>query len=402
MPIKFQRFRQSVLFLCVVSLLALQHGGRQCGLSPASAQVPAMEATPSTQVPAAENAAQTWWDKLQKLSPPITACHVTWKCTMSIKPKPDLDVEKRVAQIYASALKRGLRPAEAQKEAEMERREALRDIKGRTIVSILDFVRVGRTVRCAIEYPEMRHRSIEFYDGASALSASTHVNGVAHRSIDANLTSDPKEVLRMSAGGEQMARFLLGIPLHEDFSVSTPAFSPENTILTEGPENTLLLERKFDARPGPIESPTLLTLSQQHGRPLAYEISELHILLKGGKYSRLKGKLAKRIGIESYRKYPDGVWFPSKITVTSPTVTKEYSLLKAAFNGEVDPLELRLPKDMRVADARFGYGRMLAIYQLKDGLLASDYEVMQMLNRKHKPLEAEDDARETIILPDQN
>jgi len=98
------------------------------------------------------------------------------------------------------------------------------------------------------------------------------------------------------------------------------------------------------------------------------------------------------VSIEDYRKYRDGVWFPSKVTVTEPTSTTVYTLVKAAFNEDVDPMELRLPADIDVADTRFGVGDKIAEYKLTDGVIPSDDKVRQMLHLDKEATAAQDKA----------
>lgn len=375
---KIKTLKLSGTQIRTICLLGAQLSGSLCLSSPTNAQVP-------TQV----NDSHTLWDSLRKAQSRITACHVSWKSTLTIKPKTGVDPKKRAAQTLAWAQKQGFSNEEAREQAERERREATRDIKGRTIVTVFDFKRVGDSVRCDIVRPDLQVHTVEFFDGTNALSTITE--GIKDRGTsNANLTRNPQEILKLSAFGEQTARLLLGIPIDEEFSPSNPALSPQNTILKIGLDNTLLLERKPELVIPRTGMPDMLTISLKHGGPISYEVFEkLIFTAKNGQDSVKKGKPIKSVRVEGYQQYKNNIWFPSKITITSPTLTQQYSLMEATFNEEVDPMELRLPP-MRVADARFGYGPKLAIYKLKNGVIPSDEDVKRMINRDKEAKQAQE------------
>lgn len=338
-----------------------------------------------------QTASPTWLEKIQKPTSSITACRVSWKRTMFIKPRAGVDPEKRAAQILEWARKQGIDAATAQRLAEGERREAKRDIQGQTIVSLLDFVRVGKTVRCYTTYPGDGFRKLEFFDGTNVVGTLTERVDSWSR-LSARLTRDQSETLRFSAPGLQTARLLLGIPLDESLSLHNGSFSTDTAVAKEVTDQHVVLERKFDPNPRAKGLPESLTLARSNGLPVAYDEFEWGTLRKSGVYSRQKGKVYRHASIEGYKQYKNGVWFPSKVTITSPSSTTEYTLLKAAFNEDVDPLEVRLPPGMRVADIRFGTGPKAAAYKPKNGAIPSDDEVRQMLHLDKEAGIAEDKA----------
>lgn len=297
-------------------------------------------------VPSNKGNIEAWWGKLQKADSHIGACRVTWKSVTSIKPQPQTELEQRTAQALAWAQQQGFGEKEAQGHSQMARREAQRDIKGRTIVSLLNCVRVGNTVRCESVYSDLGHRAIDFYDGTNSVFVQTQVKG-KEVPKNGNLTRNPKDVLLHSTGGRQVPRFLLGIPLEQEFSSSNPAFSPEDVLVREEANGNTVLERKVILKSAGFEFSDVLTLSKEYLRPTSYEVFDLKyrikggqissegssVRVKGGHISAAKGRLMARVEATGYKQYKDGVWFPSKVTVTTSTSTTEYTLVKAAFNG---------------------------------------------------------------------
>lgn len=387
--LRIRQRQSSSAFTRIVGVLTI------ASVSPFNLSIQAIAQEPLTQ---AET--QTWWGDQQKIDTRVTACRVSWNRIQRINPNPQADPEKWGARTLAWARQQGFDEKEAQRQAQGERREAEISRKGRTINTRLDFVRVGKSVRCEIVYPEIQSRAIEFSDGQNALFVWTQVKNAAV-SKNANLTRDAKSVLSRSAGGEQVARFLLGIPFNEDFSTSNPSYLQANTSLKQSAEGSILMERNLDPNPRLTDSPALLTFSKAH-LPTAYESFALNFWLKGGKYSRHKGKLLTRTTIEGYQQHKNGVWFPSKITVIGPISTTEYTLVKVAFNEAIDPMEMRLPADMRVADSRFGYSSKPAIYKLQNGQIPSDEEVRKMLNLDKEATQAKNAASQEVASPKPN
>lgn len=359
------------------------------GLLCASTQVEAQE-------PPANAKAQAWWEE-QKANPQITACRVSWDRTQRVNPNLQADPEKWAARELEAARQEKVGEAEAQRRAEVERREAEVSRKGRTVASRLDFVRVGKSVLCKIAYPEIRYHAIEFSDGVTSLFSSTQFKDKPI-STDGVVTRNPDSVLWHSASGTQVARFLLGIPLKDEFSIINPSYSPTNSFFSENKDGNVVLESKFDPNPRLKDAPATLTLSKEHNLPIVHESFAVDLMLKANQLSRLKGKSLTRISIGGYQQYKNGIWFPSKITVTDPISTDEYTLVKAAFNEDVDPMELRLPADLRVADTRFP-GSKPAIYKLENGKIPSDDEVRKMLNLDKEATKAKDTASKEAADP---
>ena len=348
-----------VIRLSIVSLLALT----SLSLS-AEAQLGA-KISPSISVQDVE--------KTLNSSKKIRSCHVIWKCVTHQLPLTDVNPEQRMARTLAWAKLNNFSAEQAQKMAEMERARAQRDIQGYTDVAVLNFVRVGNRVLSNVSSTESGDEGIDFFDGHNSLFGWTKISG-KKVPVSATVVNDPKEVLSHSATREQEARFLLGVPLNEGFSESNPAFTQRNTTWTQEKKGVVTLESS-DNLADPLD------FSEAYEYPISYKVFDREYLVKDGERTPIREKTGLKIVAENFRKYQDGIWFPSEVNVTTPTDVTEYSLVKAEFNDEVDPIALRLPVGIRVADKRFGEDKIL-VYTPKDGQLPDDSEFRKMLGLK--------------------
>lgn len=343
-----------------------------------------------------DTSSEKLWQQLQDADTRIHSCRVTWRRVLSVKANPKLNVEKRIAQAAEHVRLTGGSEKDVHAAAEKARQLAQEDVAGRQVISNLSFVRDGSTVRCEIETnfggggktPPKRTKTFDFYDGKNSISGEQEVLGVKVP-LNAYLVRDEKEVLSRSAATWQTPRFLIGLPLAQKLTNINPPFSPQDTSWQPGPANTLVLEKKNKPETGisGIEYPGVLrlTVSKEHFRPVSYELTNLL-------YEEEGGKVMGRVDISGYQRYADDIWFPSKVTVSTSAYSMDYTLVQVAFNEAVDPMEVRLPAGMRIADARFGEKKTV-IYQLKNGLLPSDDEVRHMLGEKVEKGKAESNAK---------
>lgn len=341
------------------------------------------------------------WENISKANKPITACRVVWKRVLVIKPNPKVDVDKQATAASNRAQQQGLSESQVREREQAARRDAQRDFQGRTIVTELACVRVGEIIKCDIFYPELKTRSLDFYDGVNAV----FVRGLGQdgqESGDGYLSRDVDQILQHSIGTGEVARFLVGIPLQQALLPSVNKFTPENTRVSKDAAGNFLLDTKVTPSLEASEYPGALTLAKENLRPVAYESFAMNIGVKGGQVKQkgnsleitgggelipAKGKPYRRVTLAGYTQFDGGISFPSKIIATTPNVTAEYSLVKAEFNEAVDPMELRLPANIRIADARFGDDKM-AVYKPKDGKIPSDQDVKAMLGQEQEKKEA--------------
>lgn len=349
--------------------------------------------TSSTKVEA-QDATDSWTD-ISRANKPINACRVVWKRVLTIKPNPKVDVDKEAAEASNRAQQQGLNDSQAQRLEQAARREAEHELQGRTVVTELTCVRVGGIIKCDIFYPELKTRSIDFYDGGNAVFVRG-LGGDGQNSGDGYLSRDAAQILQHSLGMGEVARFLVGIPLQQALLPSVNKFTSENTRISRDEAGNFLLDTKTTPSLQAAEYPGFLTLAKENLRPLAYESFAMNIGVKGGQIKQkgngfevtgggqllpAKGKPYRHITLADYKPFDGGVSFPSKIIVTTPKITAAYSLIKAEFNEAVDPMEIRLPANIRIADARFGNDKM-AVYKPKNGEIPSDEEVKAMLGLK--------------------
>jgi hypothetical protein len=222
---------------------------------------------------------------------------------------------------------------------------------------------------CEMEHPEFGSRRVEYFDGMNALSAELRSGGKDIALVTGRVSRD-----HAPAAGHPVKRRVLRL----------------QSSLHTGERFCQAGTRRHAAAGAPVrlrlssqQGPEQLTISAQHGRPLSYQTFDFWTRGDRGKdtrtkYTRMKGKPYRRVVLEGYRQFEGGVRFPSKVTVRVDKFTTVYELQKAVFNNAVSPDELHLPA-MRVGDARFGYGPLLAIYQLKNGVLPSDGDVRRMV-----------------------
>ncbi len=370
---KWQKVRR-----CVAAIAVLGGYGLCGGDWPALAQTSAAAPEP--------------WEQFQKADTRIQSCRVVWGYTLSLKPKRNVDVEKRVARARDQARQQGLSAEVIQRQAQIERKFALDDQKGQEIAAKFSIVRVGAVVRCDIaNVKPTTERMIDFYDGKNALHLYDRAaeDKEDKRKWDGRLRRDAKEVLCYSMTGWLLPQFLTGFPLSQEFSPSQAFFAAKDTTVRVAPAGGLVLETKSDLDPDPeygLLALHRLTLGAEHRRPVAYQVENL--LCKETEPERVMG----RVSLTDYRRYADGIWFPSKVTVSGQGFTTEYVLLQAKFNEAVDPMEVRLPPNARVADSRFGLGRNTVSYELKNGLIPTDDEVRTMLGREKEKTQERQNA----------
>lgn len=328
------------------------------------------------QQPEEKAAMQSPWDKLQEANSRIKACHVVWKRVFRVAPIAEADPDKWAANAFAAARKRGLSEKQAQQEAQSERREAVRSRQGRTINSTLDFVRVGNVVLCRTDYLDPAYHGLqllEYSDGIDSLEAQMRVQD-KEVSPTGSLMRDPQEVLKMSAGGFQVARMLLGIALNQDFGLKNSALSPNNSSLKVLASGNVSLEREARMENRQSQDPDALTFAKEGLYPVSAERFGIALLVRVKEITMKKDKVPTRVVASGYKQYPGGIWFPSKVVETSSPVRIEYFLVKVSFNDEVNPDDVRLPNDLRVNDLRCGIGLKGTYYKVQEGKVLSEEE----------------------------
>ena len=296
---------------------------------------------------------------------------------------PEADPDAWAKTALESARKEGLSETQAQELAQSERREALISQKGRLIESTLDFVRIGDTVLCNTNYftPDYNSDTLEYSNGVDSLSAQTRVHGKMVTPTG-TLMRDPDEVLRLSAGSDQMARLLLGIPLNQSFGPRNPTLWEKDASLQKSPDGNWIVERPGRIEDRRSQDPDRLIFGGQGTYLRGYQRFDLHMTLADKKVTMSKGPLQSSVIASGFKEHPGGIWFPSKVVFSTPNLTWEYTLIQAQFNDDVDPNGLALPPNLRVADARFGLGRNnIVIYQTSDGTLLDDEEVKARMGR---------------------
>lgn len=321
-----------------------------------------------------------WWNQIKQSDAHIRSCRVTWKRVMTTKSHMRSDVEKQVQRAKEQVRQEGGTAADIEQTEQNVRTLIHRQIIGYTQTQVLSFVRVGRTIRCDVlsGAPSDTTSSpnsviahyIDFYDGKNAVNLAGRGTAVPTRG---QVTRDNKEILAHSAPALSDLLFLSGTAI-------TSEFSPTNSTLHEGPNNTLILERH-------LKTPHLyrlrLALDKAHLRPIAFE---------GVDESFAPDNVVKMRRIATdYRAYSDGIWFPSKIKTDRGFGGEEDVLVKVDFNEMVDPMETRLPPGTKLADTRFGDKKTVG-YKLKNGQLLTDEEVTNLIQQKQKAKRAADKA----------
>lgn len=325
------------------------------------------------------------WAKLKQVNSAAKACHVVWHSVRHIKAQPDTDPEEIAQSMMKSARERGETEQKVLKSGEVGRKLGAEWQEDKVIESIFDFVRIGNSVLCNAVYPapEDSQRFIEFYDGIYSLHAINEFRGEIRRPYG-DLTRAPKEILYMSAPLPQVARFLLAIPLNQEFSPDNPALSQQNATLHRLSSEEWSVARNDHVSEGESQDPDTLIFGGDGTYLSSYEQLYIKSLVmdKDHKITQINYESLHKIVATEFKQYADGIWFPSKIVETSPNDTTEYTLIEANFNENVDPFGLTLPPDLRVADSRFGTGRNMVIYKTTDGRLLTDEEVkMKMAGR---------------------
>ena len=321
------------------------------------------------------------FQKLIAANSNITACHVVWKRVQRLKPMASVDPDKVQSRAVSNALEQGKSEEQAQLAGQSARRDAVRRKEGQTINSIDDFVRIGTSVLSKIEHPDpsYRNRSLEFSDGKNSLYADVQVKGKLNNPTTGEITSNPEDVLRMSTGGNHTARLLLGIPLNQDFGTSNPALSAKATSLSLLPNGDVSVERAGRFENNESQDADVFTFDAKNLRLSSYDRFTLNAVVKKDRSVELnKGELYTSVSATGYKQYADGIWFPSKVVMTWPDSSSEYTLVSAKFNEDVDASELKLPF-VNVTDFRFGSGPKAVVYNVESGKLPSDEQVKALI-----------------------
>jgi hypothetical protein len=319
-----------------------------------------------------------------------TACRVTWKQVLTTAPATysKADIDKRVAAIMREALKRGGTADQVQDEGDAERREIEREIKGQSFTTLFHFVRIGKVVRCDIESEKPLYHGLEYFDGTFGIHCwlSNHPTG---RSIGADLDRDTDESALRQVAGPQIARFLLSLPLEMGFSKACPVINLAQGTVTTGPNGAIVFEPVLEEtrstgtlptansgiRTMVRHTPSEWTFDAVHGQPVSFKTFKVIGRFDNGKLTFSKGAIDSQTTLSGYKQYPGAVWFPSHVVVKHGRMTREFTLVDAAFNEQIDPAEVKLP-EMSISDGRFGEPR--AMYQLKDGRIPDDEAVKKM------------------------
>lgn len=356
-----------------LAAVGIAFGVRQLGAEAA----PAAPSSPPVAAPLTP-ALQERWNQIRAADTRIEACRVAWKRVLFIKPKRNVDVEKRAARAAEQARLKGASAAEIAERTQRERKSALEDQKGHQITSALSIVRIGGTVRCELVDGQPESGMIDYYDGKNVVQLFQEDD---KRDWDGVLLRDDKEILSHTLTGWLLPQFLTGLPLSKQFPASWTFFAPPESAPREASAGTFVMEKTSELEPG---LPTIhrLSVAKEHLRPVSYEL--MNTLCAEGDPDRIIGRAVA----SDYRKYADGVWFPAKVTVETKVMKIEYTLVKAEFNEAVDPMELRLPPNTRMADSRFGLGKSTVSYKLKNGVVPPDDEIRGMLGQKPGKTEA--------------
>ena len=312
----------------------------------------------------------------------ILSCHVIWKRVIRSFPVTDIDPTQRKESMLAWAKQNGMSDSKAQKVAEISEKHAKELLKGSVKTSTLDFTRKGNNVLAKISYPDTGDNAIEYFDGVNSVFGWTQ-DTTDRASSSAILVRNSDEVLSHSARRSEEARFLLGIPLTQQFSDYNPAVKPQDIRLHTALDGGV----RMKISDAPYRE---FTFSKAHNSLASFRVDSSVYSDQSQKTLLPESKDAPDIVAQDFREYGKGVWFPSSVTYNTSYATTEYTLIKAEFNDEVDPAGLRLPAGIRITDRRFGADTEPLVYSPKDGQLPSDAEAKKMLG-----LKADEDVSKT-------
>ena len=352
--------------------------------------VPAVQA----QQPIAKVSVLPKAETLREANSHVNAAHVVWERVQHINPIAEANPDQWQARAVEEARQQGMTEEQAQLAGKAERREAVRSKQGRVINSTLDMVRVGDSVLSKIEHTNLNYqsRSLEFSDGKISLFAQLKSKGKSDNSPVGTLTSDPKDILRLSMSGDQVARFLLGIPLDQNFGRANPALSDQGVFLTSLPNGDISLEQAARKENKKLINPVAFTFSKEGLYPNSFEKFDIALQVeKNNKIKVVKAGSDARVTATDYKQYENGIWFPSHVTVKWPNATTEYTLVSAEFNDNVDPAELKLPS-LKVTDSRFGSGPQTVVYNVKSGTLPSDEQVKALIEDDRQAMAAKQEG----------
>lgn len=190
---------------------------------------------------------------------------------------------------------------------------------------------------------------LDVFDGTNVIQV---VGEGLNTPTKGTLRRDVKGKLSFSAASPVRPMFLFAAPI-------TQIFTPENTTISEGPDNTIILECLL-----PYKYPMLgrMTVSKQHWRP-----TDLVTSNPGSK------RVHTHFVLDNYHEYAEGIWFPSHILemniseAGSKTSDSEYRLVKLHLNTQVDtaplhPLCLRARTSPTFASATIRASGLPALY----------------------------------------
>lgn len=232
-----------------------------------------------------------------------------------------------------------------------------------------------------------KYFAIDFYDGQNAvaiLGFDKENPAPGELPSQGTLTRDAKQILQYSAPHFGDLLFLVGHPVTEQFT-------PDNSTLRDGPNDTVILERNItDELPKIMR----LTLSKKTWRPVMLD-----------DINQANHKVMVHYAASEFKSYPGATQFSGKVTITTlagnGTVvhTEDYQVIKAAFNKAANLTELRVSPGTNIEDARFG-GRNTVGYTLNtQGVLPTDARIRELLKEEGKVIEAKAEDQTSKTTP---
>ncbi len=327
----------------------------------------------------AQTAKEKYWRRIKEADGRIDACRVIWKRNYVRKPYQRATTETHIARVMEEARQRGESEAGIRSAGKLMRETLQKEAVGSTQSAKLTFVRQGLTTRSdVIEGPPISPGIapgttayfIDYYDGKNAV-ALEGVGKVLPK--HGTLTRAKEEILNHSAAGF-LPIFLTGAPI-------TEIFSPSNSSLREGKNDTIVLEKSIPDKN--VSYVLRLAISKQTWRPTVMEVV----------FPNDNNWIGERYTASSYQRYPNDIWFPTKIIGVffigkkgDSTASLDYQLVQAAFNNSAVLSDLKVPAGTLLTDRRFG-GRGVT-YKLTDKL-PSDERVRKLLATQQADSKAE-------------
>lgn len=289
------------------------------------------------------SSSESYWSNIRLRDAKIQAAKIEWKVSSTWLPRSILDTEEAtIEKIESEGEVNQLPQAEIESNVKAAKFDFLWMKHGSTSIGNLTCVRVGNEMRCDRistpmnvpgQTPDLRKsHSVDYFDGTN--SVSMNAGGVEVPSMG-QVGMEGEPVMRTSAPESERRALILAAPI-------STIFSEKSTTLTEGDNDTLILET-------PQEELGFKFLVRATIDKKLWCIKSIESVTTRSR------KVIKEYTATDFRSFGDDIWLPTHVKVITPKVqVDDYVLQKLTLNEKVRAADVKITHAPGIVDCRFG------------------------------------------------